>query len=507
VAEPVWQELGSNLTASRGALFAREPEHPAVLTTEAVASHATPAPPALTANHEHVRTILASGLFDATFYAQQWGQAGDAAACVSHYLAEGRALGLLPNRLFRPSAYLAAHTDVARADVDPFLHYVGSGIEEGRQIVVPDETLSRLRRLPVEVLLRQRILQQAETLGFAASSAVPSERIAVYASSLGNFFFRQIADRVAAGFRASGHRVYRLDQNCRRPDDISLDFVTAPHEFFLLGAGPQWRRRIDLGRSIVFNTEQPGTTWYFRSLRDAAGAGTLVDLSPHSATLLPGLGFPCSGFLPLGPVAGAALEELEPLRDRVDGLEDVPLQPSADGRPMTWAERPIDVLFLGTLTERRSKALAQLASTLANHRCFIHAPTGFGRPLRGAKGQIDETHSRWLASRAKILLNIHRGDFPYFEWHRVVMLGAEQGTIVISEPSLPVPGIQPDRHFLSSQVEGMPAVIERLLGGEGPALAEEIASRCRQDLAARLDLGVELRALTFLHRLRIPDRA
>ena len=510
MAEQVWEKLWSNLTGlRRGDLSTSEPERSEVLPQESERTCDPAAPPqtAVVVHEHHVRTILASGFFDATFYAQQSGCTGEPVACVSHYLAEGAERGLLPNRLFSPSAYLAMHTDVAQAGMDAFLHYVCSGIEESRQIVVPDETLSALRRLPLEVLLRQRVLQQARSLGFDPFQAAPPETIAVYASSLGNFFFRQIADRVAAGFRASGHRVYRLDQNCLRPDDVTLDFVVAPHEFFLLGAGPGWRGQIELGRSIVFNTEQPGTPWYFRSLSYAAGAGTLVDLSPQSAMLLPALGFSSSGFLPLGPVSGFQNEERELLRDRVDGLEDVPLRPAADPQPMTWADRPIDILFLGTLTDRRSKALASLASTLANYRCFIHAPTGFGRPLRGAKGQIDETHSRWLASRAKILLNIHRGEFPYFEWHRVVMLGAEQGTIVLSEPSLPVPGIQADRHFLSSHVEGMPAIINRLLGDDGPALAEAMTSRCRQDLAEHLELGVELRALTFLHRRRIPTRA
>jgi hypothetical protein len=510
VAEQVWEKLWSNLTAlRRGALSTNEAEPLDVFSQEAdrTSDSTPPSVPAVVVNEHHVRTILASGLFDATFYAQQSGCTQEPVACVSHYLVKGVALGLLPNRLFSPTDYLATHTDVAQAGMDPFLHYVSSGIEEGRQIVVPDETLSALRRLPLELLLRQRVLQQARSLGFDPAQAAPPETIAVYASSLGNFFFRQIADRVATGFRASGHRVYRLDQNCRRPDDVTLDFVVAPHEFFLLGAGPGWLTQIELARSIVFNTEQPGTPWYFRSLRYAFGAGTLVDLSPQSATLVPALGFPSSGFLPLGPVAGSQSEERELLRDRVDGLEDVPLRPAADRQAMTWAERPIDILFLGTLTERRSKALASLASTLANYRCFVHAPTGFGGPLRGAKGQIDETHSRWLASRAKILLNIHRGEFPYFEWHRVVMLGAEQGTIVLSEPSLPVPGIQPDRHFLSSHVEGMPAIINRLLGDEGPVIAEEMTFRCRQDLAEHLELGVELRALTFLHRRRVAARA
>jgi len=451
------------------------------------------------AEPEHVSSIRESGLFDHAFYAEQLGRALDADSCVRHYLLEGAAAGFRPNRLFDAASYLATHADVAASGMDAFFHYVSYGIEEGRQLDVPANVLGELKRLPLETLVRRRVAVQAQARGFDPAQPSAPETVAIFASSLGNFFFRQIADRLAAGFRATGCRVYRLDQNSQRPDDVTLDFVVAPHEFFLLGAGPRWRSIIDVTRSVVFNTEQPGTPWYFRALRYGAGAGMLVDLSPQSAALLPGIGFPKSGFLPLGPVAGAAAAP-QSIRECVSGLEDVLRHPDAGGSDLPWEQRPIDVLFLGTLTSRRSEALARLAPTLAQYRCFIHAPTGFGRPLRGAKGQIDEAHSRYLASQSKILVNIHRGEFPYFEWHRIVMLGAEQGAVVVSERSLPVPGIRPGCHYLPADIETMPAAIERLLGDEGAGLARTITARCRADLATHLDLGVELRALMYLHR-------
>jgi len=454
---------------------------------------------AQTAEPEHVSSIRDSGLFDQAFYTEQLGRVLDADACVCHYLIEGAGAGLRPNRLFDAASYLATHADVAASGIDAFFHYVSYGIEEGRQLDLPANVLGELQRLPLETLVQHRVAVQAQARGFDPAQPFAPETVAIFASSLGNFFFRQIADRLAAGFRAAGCRVYRLDQNSQRPDDVTLDFVVAPHEFFLLGAGPRWRNTIDVTRSVVFNTEQPGTPWYFRALRYGAGAGMLVDLSPQSAALLPGLGFPKSGFLPLGPVAGTAAAP-ESIRDCVSGLEDVPLHPESGRGDIRWEERPIDVLFLGTLTPRRSEALARLAPTLARHRCFIHAPTGFGRPLRGAKGQIDEAHSRYLAAQSKILVNIHRGEFPYFEWHRIVMLGAEQGAVVVSERSLPVPGIQPGCHYVPADIEAMPAAIERLLGDEGAGLARTITARCRADLATHLDLGVELRALMYLHR-------
>lgn len=468
----------------------------------------TPSTEATSIDDGHVRDILQSGLFDVAFYAEQSGQASETTTCITHYLTEGAPRGLRPNRLFDPRAYLLTHKDVADAGMNPFLHYVRYGVDEGRHVVVPDDVFSELQLLPGPTLAKRRVLSQAIALGFDRTRPLTRfETVAVYASSFGNFFFRQIADRIASGFRASGHRVYRLDQNSQRPEDVTLDFVVAPHEFFLLGAGRCWRDRLDLARSVVFNTEQPGTPWYFRALRNAAGAGTVVDLSPHSAAFLPGLGFPKSGFLPLGPVAEDTKPADESLREPVSGLEDVSLRHAADSRPIPWADRPIDVLFLGTLTPRRSEALARLAATLAPYRCFIHAPTAFGNPLRAVKGQIHERHSRELVAQAKILLNIHRGEFPYFEWHRVVMLGAEQGAVVVSEPSLPVPGIHPGLHYVSASLGEMPGAIDHLLGEDGAELADRMTGQCRADLAEHLELGVELRALTFLHRHGDPSHA
>ena len=35
------------------------------------------------------------------------------------------------------------------------------------------------------------------------------------------------------------------------------------------------------------------------------------------------------------------------------------------------------------------------------------------------------------------MLNLHRDEFSYFEWHRVMMMGIEQGALVLSEPCFP----------------------------------------------------------------------
>jgi hypothetical protein len=106
------------------------------------------------------------------------------------------------------------------------------------------------------------------------------------------------------------------------------------------------------------------------------------------------------------------------------------------------------------------------------------------------------------------MLNIHRDEFPYFEWHRVMMMGIEQGALVLSEPCLPSPGVEPGRHFLTATLDQMPEVLSRLLGSsDGEAFARQIDELNVHELQPRFDLRVELRALAFLHSIGFPQHA
>ena len=262
----------------------------------------------------------------------------------------------------------------------------------------------------------------------------------------------------------------------------------------------------------MLNTEQPGTSWYFLTLRYAGPSTTLVDLSPQSAVLLRDFGRSRSGYFPVGflphrlPPSDKRPREFAAIR----GFEVLAASRVQWSRRSVseWRDRPIDVLFLGTLTPRRSQALGRLASTLARYKCFIHAPTGLGAPLTGEKRSIGMEESLVLAGNAKVMLNLHRDEFSYFEWHRVMMMGIEQGAIVLSEPCFPSPGVEPGRHFLASPVEEMPAVLARLLEStEGEIHARQVDELKAHELRERFDLRVELSALAFLHSKGFPGRA
>ena len=307
-------------------------------------------------NFPHSATLLESGLFDVQFYASQAGISPKPDRCVAHYLEEGATAGFSANRLFDGAAYLELHPDVAAAQMDPFVHFVAFGIGEGRRNRVPDECVAQVASMPPEALGGVRVSEQALAAGWRRDlpSAWRNSTVAVYASSLGNFFFRHIADRIADGLRASGVTVYRLDQNSSRPLDVAADLFVAPHEFFHLGSGPRWRDVPEVARCVMLNTEQPGTSWYFLTLKYAGPSTTLVDLSPQSALLLRDFGRSRSGYFPVGflPDRLAAAHDRPHDVAAVRGLEVLAASRTqwSNRRVGEWRDRPIDVICLGTLT-------------------------------------------------------------------------------------------------------------------------------------------------------------
>lgn len=74
--------------------------------------------------------VIDSGLFDRSFYAASYPQVvGDE---VEHYLRSGWLAGHNPGPNFSTSAYLERYPDVARADMNPLLHFIRFGRNESR---------------------------------------------------------------------------------------------------------------------------------------------------------------------------------------------------------------------------------------------------------------------------------------------------------------------------------------------------------------------------------------
>jgi len=260
--------------------------------------------------------------------------------------------------------------------------------------------------------------------------------VRVYAHSRGNYFFFEIADLLCTALGRAAIPAERCDE--RRPfeDEAVLNIVIAPHEFFFLER-PSWRERwCSRGRTarreasrgrrpnlVLLNTEKPGTLYFRRGEPLFEDAVAIWDMDRASAAWLVERG--CrAAFLPLGYVPGFApfgeVREL-PLSKITRELPE-----PARGRSflhVPFAERPLDILFIGASSRRRRSAFKRLAPVLKELRCCIHLWPGHRPAIAGETSPMSTATAIGLAQRAKIVLNIRTGEVPYFEWHRMVHHG------------------------------------------------------------------------------------
>ena len=127
-------------------------------------------------------------------------------------------------------------------------------------------------------------------------------------------------------------------------------------------------------------------------------------------------------------------------------------------------ERPTDVLHLGAVNDRRLEALAGYAATLWPLQTRILVPPE--SPKTRERADFLLGRSKWnCLSSAKILLNVHREDAPYFEWVRALE-AISNGCVVVSEHSADTEPLVPGEHFVSGTLENLALLADALLRDE-----------------------------------------
>lgn len=422
--------------------------------TEAAAAAGAPLPSRERDTHV-LRRLRMSGLFDADYYQAAWGttidEFGDAGR---HFLERGAIEGVA----FCPLERLRNR-----------LEELESGFEGLRR---PELAYLRAVEAPPPV--------------------EPGHRVTLYVNRQGNTFFREMADLLAAGFRSVGAESRILDETDPRlpvigPRDHAI--VVAPHEFFLLGEGPERLSRRFLEGCSLWLAEQPGSEFFAMCLWFARFARRVLDLNPLTALAWGELGISARA-LPLGFIAG-----FPDFADRLDiESESVRAAQPPEARPPVsvdapLADRPLDIFFNGVLTHYREQFFGRNAWFFAGLRCALYMPTPRVPLAAGLASALSASDATALSQRSKILLNIHREDTPYFEWHRVVVRGIWQKTLVVTEPTLRVPGFEPGEHYIACKLEEMPRRIEWLLHtDEGRSTAETVRTRAFEALRSRYPL-------------------
>jgi hypothetical protein len=320
-------------------------------------------------------------------------------------------------------------------------------------------------------------------------------RVALYVSSLGNFFMNEIAAVLKAGFADAGVAAELRDEKGAPARDATHHIVIAPHEFFVLGDGRRWADDAFVARAILFSTEQLQTQWFARSLVFLTRARAVADMNEQNAAILRKAGVRA---VAVQPGHSAAFAPFAP--QRLDAASPVfAALPKAardfDAASPRFADRPLDVLFFGSHSPRREKLLAAYAETFARLNAFIYY-SKVPRPLTAEHNPMAASHvTAALLQRAKILLNLHRDEYAYFEWWRL-MQAFWQKTAVVSEACFPHRIFKPGVHYFEEAPRHIPHLIDWLARtAEGQAQADTVRERAYRDLLAHANARTAALAL------------
>lgn len=389
---------------------------------------------------------------------------------------------------FDAADYLALNPDVDAAGFDPAFHALFIGAIEGRKL-----------------FRRQRL---AQALGAAACAGpnrfqdragqVRREPVGVFVNSQGNVFMHDIARDIADSLGAAGVPVTLRDETApgaRRPPRC---LFVAPHEFFLLGKGRDWIADEVIAQAVMLNTEQPQTSWFASALPFLLAAGGVIDLSAQHTSLFAAAGVPA---LHITPAPAASFPRLGAAVRQHDLFKALPSEAQLPADPATpFDRRPIDIAFFGGATPQRDAWFAHNAGFLADFETFLYHRSAKRGPIRAesADGALSDLASH-VSGHAKIALNLHRDEFGYFEWHRIVRLGMAAGSVVVSEPCPPHPVLLPGVHYFEAPARQIPDMLEWLLRSpDGNARAAEVRD-CAADFLAVARRTSPLPA--FLHEI------
>jgi hypothetical protein len=375
--------------------------------------------------------------------------------------------------LFDPEAYVALNPDLDIERHEAWQHFCDQGLRQRRPFTSPEVVARLLAEIAAPVQAERFCLTQLAEARVAAGRdldlAEPlrrrGTRIAVFCSSLGNFYMREIADMLAWGLQAEGIDAVQRDETADSDEPFDLRVFVAPHEFFWLGEGREWTQAAEAAGSVLYNVEQPQTPWFCRAFPLLLKAPLVLDINLQSAAILRRAGCQVVHFMP-GHLPTARYAQPYP------DISGIPLTKgyAFARQPYDWLaqnrldERPIDLLFIGARAPRRDDVLIRLQELADRHR-FWYVYREPSAPFTGQSGAAAE--SGWaLAQRAKIVLNLHRDWIGYFEWPRMVLQGFWQGACVVSDPGLSAPIFTRGVHYLEENLRHIGELVRWLLESE-----------------------------------------
>ena len=441
-------------------------------------------------DHKVFNLIRESGLFDSLYYlAKNQHIAHLSLNPLEHYINEGSSAGTNPNPFFDTQYYLAKNPDVATSGINPLAHYIAFGAKEGRVPWSIDKLALEFKKTNLDIFQEEypRFLREPN---YQFSGNKTKNTIGIYSSSLGNYFINEIADFLNVAFQLRGYDTYRLSEVDKIPSKLDYHLIVAPHEFFYLGEGKSRTDLSLLSNGIMVNVEQPHTSWFSKSLHYLKQARLVFDINLQSAAMLEKMGI-TAYFLPLG--FQSKYENFEACSNLPHHLllNSLPnnIRNNIASRDAPLEFRPLDLHFIGILNHKRETFFAENACWLSKYRCFWHIPPLEGPLIKEEDRTLDSHSAIGLSRLSKILLNIHRNDLPYFEWHRIVFHGLWQKTLVVSEPCYRIPGLIPNEHYIECELQEVAERVDWLLNtSAGRETAEQIRHAGYKVLQNKFDM-------------------
>lgn len=380
--------------------------------------------------------------------------------------------------IFDQESYLSANRDIEQADIDPTLHAIAFGVWEGRQLFRRE----RIARVLGSTRSTHSALDSMLLLDSFDSGQVAHDlpEVGVYVSSHGNIFMREIAEGLVHDLQTAGARASLRDELSSIEGRPAICIFVAPHEFFTLGTGREWARDDVLTQSFMYTTEQLQTSWFNLSLPFILPCRGVIDIVDQTSQLfrnasIPSLHIEPSIHVDVLDLPVSALES-DDLRHPLYKI----LPPQAKAIPNIMAplkDRAIDVCFFGAETPTRESFFARHAGFLADYETFFNYRKSSAPIRKGSNDSALTRIAKHVSGHSKISLNLHREEFGYFEWHRIVKLAIGSGSVVVSEPCLPHPVFKPGVHYFEEIGRHVSELVEWLVRSEdGQRKAEAVRS-------------------------------
>jgi hypothetical protein len=296
-----------------------------------------------------------------------------------------------------------------------------------------------------------------------------------------NHFFVEVVDALRAELEQLGIPTETSRAGFPPSRDGLVYVLVPPHEFRGLAPAAHWPTTRQLERTLFYCFEQPGTKFFDGDLDMGRGpVGAVLDINANSVGEFRRNGVPAH-HAPVGWTPSWAFADATGGRD-------------------------VDLLHLGTYSPRRGEALARSADRLARWRTALVLGDDHG-PQSVAQANFTVDDDKWeLLARSRVLLNIHIGDRPYFEWLRVVQAICN-GVFVVSEHSTGTDPLRAGAHFATGAPEELVALAEPYLDDEGMRAAAAEAARAFLEQRMPFRKSAELVAELASEVARRPTRS